>query len=90
MFAAKSRELWQHTKDELKHYWLGSKLLWQEIRLSSGLLSRVLTGHTLTRRERQQLLKTSADMFRLVSVYQYLLSHSSVLPSVLPTRLSLD
>ena len=58
--------MWGHAKDELKHYWLGSKLLWQEMKTSTNLVKRVVSGHQLTRRERQQLLKTSADMFRLV------------------------
>ena len=53
-------------KDELKHYWMGSKLLWHEMKLSTNLVKRVASGHTLSRRERQQLLKTTADMFRLV------------------------
>jgi LETM1 and EF-hand domain-containing protein 1 len=58
--------MWGHIKDELYHYYLGSKLLWQEMRISTQLVKRVVAGHTLTRRERRQLLKTSADMFRLV------------------------
>ncbi len=58
--------LWGHVKDELYHYKLGSKLLWMDMNTSTQLLKRVFSGHTLSRRERQQLLKTSADMFRLV------------------------
>jgi LETM1-like protein len=66
VFQAKAKTFWIHTKEELYHYWLGSKLLWQEMKTSTNLVRRKLSGHTLTRRERQQLLKTSADMFRLV------------------------
>ena len=58
--------MWGHLKDELYHYKLGSKLLWRDVQTSRQLLNRVFSGNTLSRRERQQLLKTSADMFRLV------------------------
>ncbi|MCO5611275.1 hypothetical protein L7F22_065527 [Adiantum nelumboides] len=49
----------------LKHYWVGSKLLWTDVRVSSRLLLKLVRGKSLTRRERQQLTRT-ADMFRLV------------------------
>jgi hypothetical protein len=63
---ARGAELWKDVKEELHHYKLGSKLLWRDMNTSTQLLKRVFSGHTLSRRERQQLLKTSADMFRLV------------------------
>ncbi|MCO5571141.1 hypothetical protein L7F22_024875 [Adiantum nelumboides] len=50
----------------LKHYWVGSKLLWTDVRVSSRLLLKLVRGKSLTRRERQQLTRTTADMFRLV------------------------
>jgi hypothetical protein len=59
-------EIWESVKEELYHYKLGSKLLWRDMQTSTQLLKRVFAGNELTRRERQQLLKTSADMFRLV------------------------
>jgi hypothetical protein len=51
---------------ELKHYWLGCKLLVVELQIASGVLSRILQGHALTRREHKQLVRTVADVFRLV------------------------
>lgn len=72
--AAMSREDWAkkliHWKDEFKstmqHYWLGTKLLWADARISLRLLSKLANGKTLSRRERQQLTRTTADIFRLV------------------------
>ncbi|KAL5675626.1 hypothetical protein ACJX0J_011757, partial [Zea mays] len=60
----------KHWKDEfistLQHYWLGTKLLWADVRISSRLLVKLASGKSLTRRERQQLTRTTADLFRLV------------------------
>lgn len=72
--AAMNREDWAkklvHWKGEvvstLKHYWLGFKLLWVDVRISSRLLVKLVGGKSLTRRERQQLTRTTADIFRLV------------------------
>ncbi|KAJ8774833.1 hypothetical protein K2173_017279 [Erythroxylum novogranatense] len=72
--ASMSREDWAeklvHWKHEfvstLQHYWLGFKLLWVDVRISSKLLLKLSSGKTLSRRERQQLTRTTADIFRLV------------------------
>ncbi|CAK9134614.1 unnamed protein product [Ilex paraguariensis] len=72
--ASMSREDWakkfRHGKDEFKsmlqHYWLGTKLLWVDVRISSRLLLKLASGKSLSRRERQQLTRTTADIFRLV------------------------
>ncbi|KAL9388993.1 hypothetical protein Peur_017598 [Populus x canadensis] len=72
--AAMSREDWakkiRYWNDELKstmqHYWLGTKLLWADVRISSRLLVKLASGKGLSRRERQQLTRTTADIFRLV------------------------
>ncbi|PON70884.1 Parvalbumin [Trema orientale] len=72
--ASMSREDWakkfRHWKDEFKstmqHYWLGTKLLWADVRISSRLLLKLASGKSLSRRERQQLTRTTADIFRLV------------------------
>ncbi|OAY62967.1 LETM1 and EF-hand domain-containing protein 1, mitochondrial [Ananas comosus] len=72
--ASMSRADWavkfRHWKDEfvstLQHYWLGLKLLWVDVRISSRLLLKLASGKSLTRRERQQLTRTTADIFRLV------------------------
>ncbi|KAH7302581.1 hypothetical protein KP509_23G078200 [Ceratopteris richardii] len=71
--ASMSREDWAkkltHWREEfwatLKHYWVGTKLLWADVRISSRLLLRLASGKSLTRRERQQLTRTTADIFRL-------------------------
>ncbi|XP_023546533.1 mitochondrial proton/calcium exchanger protein-like [Cucurbita pepo subsp. pepo] len=74
VIASMSREDWakklHHWKDEFKstmqHYWLGTKLLWADVRISSRLLVKLAGGKGLSRRERQQLTRTTADIFRLV------------------------
>jgi hypothetical protein len=57
---------WRAVKHEIHHYWVGTKLLWSEIKLSNTIISRVLNGHPMTRRERNQLVRTTMDLFRLV------------------------
>lgn len=72
--ASMSREDWAkklvHWKHEivstLQHYWLGFKLLWADVRICSRLLLKLAGGKSLSRRERQQLTRTTADIFRLV------------------------
>ncbi|XAR65842.1 hypothetical protein NMG60_11011811 [Bertholletia excelsa] len=72
--ASMSRDDWanklSHWKEEFKstmqHYWLGMKLLWADVRISSRLLLKLARGKSLSRRERQQLMRTTADIFRLV------------------------
>ncbi|KAJ4702780.1 LETM1 and EF-hand domain-containing protein 1, mitochondrial-like [Melia azedarach] len=79
--ASMSREDWakklRHWKDEFKstmqHYWLGTKLLWADIRISSRLLLKLVSGKGLSRRERQQLTRTTADIFRLVPVAVFII-----------------
>jgi LETM1 and EF-hand domain-containing protein 1 len=57
---------WSVVKKEAHHYWVGTKLLAAEVQISGRLLGSVLRGHALSRRERKQLTRTTADMFRLV------------------------
>lgn len=79
--ASMSREDWAkkliHWKDEFKstmqHYWLGCKLLWADVRISLGLLLKLAKGKSLSRRERQQLTRTTADIFRLVPVAVFII-----------------
>lgn len=59
-------ETWKTIKEVANHYWLGSKLLWSDIKVAKQILGRVLQGHSMTRRERMQLIRTSTDIFRLV------------------------
>jgi LETM1 and EF-hand domain-containing protein 1 len=60
------KETWQMVKDVANHYWLGSKLLWSDIKVAWEITRRVSQGHSMTRRERLQLIRTSSDIFRLV------------------------
>lgn len=60
------RATWQSIKHEINHYWMGTKLLWSEIKLTKSILGRLVEGHGMTRRERKQLVRTSTDIFRLV------------------------
>ncbi|CAF2187629.1 mitochondrial proton/calcium exchanger protein [Brassica rapa] len=79
--ASMSREDWaiklRHWKDEFKstlqHYWLGTKLLWADVRISVRLLVKLANGKGLSRRERQQLTRTTADIFRLVPVAVFII-----------------
>ncbi|KAL3144484.1 hypothetical protein ABBQ32_004224 [Trebouxia sp. C0010 RCD-2024] len=57
---------WTAIKKEAHHYWVGFKLLAADVKIASRLVRRVLQGKNLTRRERKQLTRTTADVFRLV------------------------
>lgn len=59
-------DVWLVVKKEAKHYWIGTKLLGKDARIASRLVFQVLRGKQLSRRERQQLTRTTADIFRLV------------------------
>uniref|UniRef100_A0A0N5B3H2 Letm1 RBD domain-containing protein n=1 Tax=Strongyloides papillosus TaxID=174720 RepID=A0A0N5B3H2_STREA len=52
--------------DELKHYYHGFRLLALETRISIYYLWRMAKGEKLLRKEKQQLSRTVADLFRLV------------------------
>jgi len=60
------KELWQTTKHEAHHYWVGTKLLGYEMRIASRHAWKAARGKTLSRRERAQLTRTTADLARLV------------------------
>ncbi|KAG2423597.1 hypothetical protein HXX76_015234 [Chlamydomonas incerta] len=64
--AARRAALWNNIKHEAHHYWVGGKLLAYEVRIASGYALKAARGQTLTRRERRQLTRTTADLFRLV------------------------
>ncbi|KAK9807532.1 hypothetical protein WJX72_001831 [[Myrmecia] bisecta] len=67
------RGWWNTVKTEAKHYWVGTKLLWADIKIATRLLQKVVRGKALSRRERRQLTRTTADMFRLVPFAIFLL-----------------
>uniref|UniRef100_A0A6P7GEP9 Mitochondrial proton/calcium exchanger protein n=1 Tax=Diabrotica virgifera virgifera TaxID=50390 RepID=A0A6P7GEP9_DIAVI len=52
--------------EELVHYYHGFRLLFIDVKISSGLVWRVLNGKSLSRREYRLLTRTVGDLFRLV------------------------
>lgn len=63
---------WALAKKEGRHYWAGAKLLAADVRISLRLLFKVASGRQLSRREKRQLTRTSADIFRLVPLTVFL------------------
>ncbi|XP_061205639.1 LETM1 domain-containing protein LETM2, mitochondrial isoform X3 [Neopsephotus bourkii] len=61
-----TRSLRQRVVGELKHYYNGFHLLWIDTKVAARMVWRLLHGQVLTRRERRRLLRTCADLFRLV------------------------
>lgn len=51
---------------ELVHLYHGFRLLAIDIKIASKLIRQILNGGTLSRREKNQLIRTVEDMFRLV------------------------
>uniref|UniRef100_A0A8C8VM12 Leucine zipper and EF-hand containing transmembrane protein 2 n=1 Tax=Pelusios castaneus TaxID=367368 RepID=A0A8C8VM12_9SAUR len=62
----RKKSLRQKIVDELKHYYNGFHLLWIDTKVAARMVWRLLHGQVLTRRERRRLLRTCADLFRLV------------------------
>ncbi|KAI6652632.1 LETM1 and EF-hand domain-containing protein anon-60Da, mitochondrial [Oopsacas minuta] len=58
--------IWVRIKNETLHYYHGFKLFFYEVKISTKFLGKILRGHSLTRREKRQLERTVADIFRLV------------------------
>ncbi|XP_033757274.1 mitochondrial proton/calcium exchanger protein-like isoform X2 [Pecten maximus] len=69
---AVKKTLWQRFVDELKHYYHGFRLLWLDVKVCRRLVWALLMGKQLTRRENKQLVRTSADLFRLVPFMVFL------------------
>ncbi|XP_030365814.1 LETM1 domain-containing protein LETM2, mitochondrial isoform X1 [Strigops habroptila] len=61
-----TRSLRQRVVEELKHYYDGFHLLWIDTKVAARMVWRLLHGQVLTRRERRRLMRTCADLFRLV------------------------
>ena len=70
---AKLNEWKEVAKAEAHHYYMGSKLLWADIRTARHIMARTLRGSTLSRRERKQLIRTATDVFRLVPMSVFVL-----------------
>lgn len=60
------KSLYLRVVDELKHYYNGFRLLGIDIKIAGRMVWRLLHGQILTRRERRRLMRTCADLFRLV------------------------
>ncbi|CAL8249182.1 unnamed protein product [Merluccius merluccius] len=60
------KSLYQRVVDELKHYYNGFRLLGIDTTIAGRMVWRLLHGQLLTRRERRRLMRTCADLFRLV------------------------
>lgn len=65
--------LWTRVKKEASHYWDGTKLLGFEMKISYKLVTKMLAGHSLTRRERIQVKRTTRDVVRLVPFAAFVL-----------------
>ncbi|AWP07393.1 putative LETM1 domain-containing protein LETM2 mitochondrial [Scophthalmus maximus] len=64
--AVVKKSLYQRVVDELKHYYNGFRLLGIDITIAGRMVWRLLHGQLLSRRERRRLMRTCADLFRLV------------------------
>ncbi|OLY82040.1 LETM1 domain-containing protein mdm28, mitochondrial [Smittium mucronatum] len=62
----KKPPLWDRIKNEAHHYWNGTKLFGQEIKISTILFAKMLSGADLSRRENRQLKRTLIDLARLL------------------------
>ncbi|XP_073478444.1 LETM1 domain-containing protein LETM2, mitochondrial [Aquarana catesbeiana] len=60
------KSLGQRVVDEIKHYYHGFRLLWIDTKTAARMVWRLLHGQVLSRRERRRLMRTCADLFRLV------------------------
>ncbi|XP_067857284.1 LETM1 domain-containing protein LETM2, mitochondrial isoform X1 [Heptranchias perlo] len=58
---------------ELKHYYNGFRLLWIDTMVAARIVSRLLYGNQLTRRDRRRLMRTCVDLFRLVPFMIFLI-----------------
>ncbi|XP_077378838.1 LETM1 domain-containing protein LETM2, mitochondrial [Festucalex cinctus] len=60
------KALYLRIVDELKHYYNGFRLLGIDTTVAGRMVWSLLHGQILTRRERRRLMRTCADLFRLV------------------------
>ncbi|XP_074527130.1 LETM1 domain-containing protein LETM2, mitochondrial [Halichoeres trimaculatus] len=64
--AVVKKSIYHRIVEELKHYYNGFRLLGIDINIAGRMVWRLLHGQLLTRRERRRLMRTCADLFRLV------------------------
>ncbi|XP_046563760.1 mitochondrial proton/calcium exchanger protein-like [Haliotis rubra] len=67
------KSLWQRFVAECKHYYHGFRLLFIDIKIAARMVWTILNGSSLSRREHRQLVRTTADLFRLVPFLVFLL-----------------
>ncbi|XP_035235377.1 LETM1 domain-containing protein LETM2, mitochondrial-like [Anguilla anguilla] len=60
------KSLGQKVVEELKHYYNGFRLLGIDTKIAGRMVWRLLHGQLLSRRERRRLMRTCADLFRLL------------------------
>ncbi|CDQ75037.1 unnamed protein product [Oncorhynchus mykiss] len=60
------KSIGQRVVDELKHYYNGFRLLGIDTKIAGRMVWRLLHGQLLSRRERRRLMRTCADLFRLL------------------------
>jgi len=86
--------IWNKVKEEVLHYWHGTKLLGKELTISTRLLRRMILGYTLTRREHRQLRRTMGDLLRLIPFIPFVIIPAAelllpialkVFPNMLPS-----
>ncbi|XP_046366268.1 mitochondrial proton/calcium exchanger protein-like isoform X1 [Haliotis rufescens] len=67
------KSLWQRFVAECRHYYHGFRLLFIDIKIAARMVWTILNGKILSRREHRQLVRTTADLFRLVPFLVFLL-----------------
>ncbi|KAH1189041.1 Mitochondrial proton/calcium exchanger protein [Glycine max] len=61
------------THPYMQHYWFGRKLRCADIRITSKLLFKLASRKSLSRRERQQLTRTTTNIFSLVAFVVFII-----------------
>lgn len=60
------KSLGTRIKDEILHYYHGFRLLFIDVKICTKYVWRIVNGDSLSRREHRQLVRTTADLFRLL------------------------
>ncbi|XP_059139687.1 mitochondrial proton/calcium exchanger protein-like [Physella acuta] len=67
------KSIWQKIVGVCKHYYHGFRLLAIDVKICTKLLWQLMNGKSLTRREYNQLVRTTADMFRLLPMLVFII-----------------
>lgn len=70
---AVKKSLGQRVLDELRHYYHGFRLLWIDTKIAARMLWQVLNGHSLTRRERRQVMGSPGPSWFTLQLLKMLL-----------------